>query len=769
MATIDDIIQRAQQVRDNTAIGSNTAPLVGGVMTDTAEYLRDVESGVSGNTTALASGYRIAGFIAPGNSYEAKAVENTCYVVLNNTGRSWYVPSGQSQGAQGVCYMPPASYTPSGQAPSSVTGWTAINLLEAAYEGRVVIIGYRNGAWTAHQQEAATKAFVDAINARLTTAEDAIEHLPSGGGGGSTEEQLGVGFPFELYYCNTSGIWAATVLNRQISYVMNATSLRGKTLRIIPSSTFNGGSRLCFLKSAPVASTALDFCSGETGEIISAVEYNKEVPDDCSYIVIRVTDWASGQPITNVLPQVYVEVPMDEQVESLLDIQYVRDIDIDLSNTILYWINEKNLFANDRYSYGTFIPAETYRGKTLYVEAKETSSVGARVACLASLNSTSSPSGTPDYCSATPQVILIPPATKKYITIPNDCAYLFVQTSQRVTIDGVAGAEDVSPKTIYLAVKVNEKVDMIAGGIPTNAVGDFGTLKAYTKSPFGLSSSLYAKDAAKRMMPDNVLPFVLIVGQSNADGRCTTSDAPSWLSSAGYAIEGYKMWNDSTKQFSTFSVTTNNGAGTANGSTSTSNQTYSFDAYFAHAYLAQYGGQLYALKHTIGATPIHRMPTSGTVKASWTPDIKAFPSGCRPLLAELVGKLKSAREWATANGKQLFPIAILWHQGETDADNNDFQYYKADLENVLGYLRGCFGAQTIPILSGYINEQYSASYSQINDILDTIATEDEYYKVVDMTGHFTGRTGDLVHYDESAISYMGSQMFTDYQTLNMGV
>lgn len=725
-----------------------------------------IKTQVDANTNALAIGYRIAGFIAPGNSYEAKAVENTCYVVLNNTGRSWYVPSGQSQGAQGVCYMPPAGYTPSGQTPSSVTGWTAINLLESTFEGRVVIIGYRGGTWTAHQQEAATKAFVDAIDTRLTTAEEVIEHLPSGGGG-STEERIGVGFPVEQYFCETNGVWTLTAVNRKTSYVMNATSLRGKTLRIVPTSTFGGGSRLCFLKSQPVANTAVEFCDGETGEIISAVEYNKEVPNDCNYIVIRVTDYASGQTITNVLPQVYVEVPIAEQVESLLDIQYVRDTDIDISTNLLYSISEKGIYQNDRYALCKFIPTESYRGKTLYVEAKDT--IEARVACLASVNSTTAPSGTPDYCSATPNLILVPPATNKYITIPNDCAYLYIQVSQRATIDGVAQAQDVSPNEIYLAVKVNEKVDKIASGVPANAVGDFGTLKAYTKSPFGLSSSLYAKDAAKRMMPANVVPFILIVGQSNADGRCTTSDAPSWLSSTNYRIEGYNMWNNSTKQFSTFSVTTNNGAGTANGSTSTSNQTYSFDAYFAHSYLTQYGGQLYALKHTIGATPIHKMPTTGTVKASWNPDIKSFPSGCRPLLAELVTKLKSAREWATANGKQLFPIAILWHQGETDADNNDFQYYKADLENVLGYLRGCFGAQTMPILSGYINEQYSASYSQINDILDTIATEDEYYKVIDMTGHFTGRTGDLVHYNEAAISYMGEQMFDDYNTLNLGI
>jgi hypothetical protein len=229
------------------------------------------------------------------------------------------------------------------------------------------------------------------------------------------------------------------------------------------------------------------------------------------------------------------------------------------------------------------------------------------------------------------------------------------------------------------------------------------------------------------------------------------------------------MWNNSTKQFSTFSVTTNNGAGTANGSTATSNQTYSFDAYFAHSYLAQYGGQLYALKHTIGATPIHKMPTTGMVTASWNPNIKSFPSGCRPLLKELIDKLVSAREWASNNGIALLPIAILWHQGETDGDNNDYQYYKNDVANVWGYIRGCFGAQNIPILTGYINEQYKAAYSQINDTLDSLALDDDYLKVVDMSDHFTGRTGDLVHYNESAISFMGETMFSNYNTLNLGI
>lgn len=46
MATIDDIISRAIQVRDENTIGANTASRVGGVMKDTADHVKDVETTV---------------------------------------------------------------------------------------------------------------------------------------------------------------------------------------------------------------------------------------------------------------------------------------------------------------------------------------------------------------------------------------------------------------------------------------------------------------------------------------------------------------------------------------------------------------------------------------------------------------------------------------------------------------------------------------------------------------------------------------------------
>lgn len=43
MATIDNIIQRAEDIRDETTIGANTATRVGSVMVDTAQHVKDIE------------------------------------------------------------------------------------------------------------------------------------------------------------------------------------------------------------------------------------------------------------------------------------------------------------------------------------------------------------------------------------------------------------------------------------------------------------------------------------------------------------------------------------------------------------------------------------------------------------------------------------------------------------------------------------------------------------------------------------------------------
>lgn len=162
--TIQELTQAAEQIRLETSNNANTAERVGEALGGIVEYLgENVPEGLDteltsldsrldtaegkittaeGNITSLqalaASGYRIAGFIAPNNSYLAKAVEGTCYFVTNPASASWH------DSVVGKVYLPPSTYTPSSSAPSSVTGWTSFTITGAC------IFGYKNGAWSKH-------------------------------------------------------------------------------------------------------------------------------------------------------------------------------------------------------------------------------------------------------------------------------------------------------------------------------------------------------------------------------------------------------------------------------------------------------------------------------------------------------------------------------------------------------------------------------------------------------------------------------------------
>lgn len=128
------------------------------------------------------SGYRIAGFIGPNNSYLAKAVENTCYVGMWPDTASWF------DGVGGRVWLPPTGWTPQGEGvvPSSVSGWTCVNLTDAAYKGFTVLFGYSEGKWTTHRLPYAYKDKVDSLSdlwasyiAEIRGNKDDIDHIES--------------------------------------------------------------------------------------------------------------------------------------------------------------------------------------------------------------------------------------------------------------------------------------------------------------------------------------------------------------------------------------------------------------------------------------------------------------------------------------------------------------------------------------------------------------------------------------------------------------
>jgi hypothetical protein len=101
------------------------------------------------------SGYRIAGFVAPNNSYLAKAIEGTCYFVTNPASASWY------GNVVGRLYLQKEDATyaePPSTAPSSL--WVSYDITGAC------IVGYMGGEWHLHN-----------LPFTLTTRTDDIESL----------------------------------------------------------------------------------------------------------------------------------------------------------------------------------------------------------------------------------------------------------------------------------------------------------------------------------------------------------------------------------------------------------------------------------------------------------------------------------------------------------------------------------------------------------------------------------------------------------------
>lgn len=120
--------------------------------------------------TDIFKDYRIAGFIGPNNSYLMQAKEGTCYICTTPNSNSWYIPSGQTEGAAGACYLPPTSWVPSGEGnlPSSITGWTYVSLATTEYKDTPVLFGFKNGTWVTHRLPYALKSSVDVLENIIT-------------------------------------------------------------------------------------------------------------------------------------------------------------------------------------------------------------------------------------------------------------------------------------------------------------------------------------------------------------------------------------------------------------------------------------------------------------------------------------------------------------------------------------------------------------------------------------------------------------------------
>ena len=294
-------------------------------------------------------------------------------------------------------------------------------------------------------------------------------------------------------------------------------------------------------------------------------------------------------------------------------------------------------------------------------------------------------------------------------------------------------------------------------------------------NPFGVGPNIVYKDAAKRTLPNNVIPLIVIAGQSNADGRAPYNTASNWestkwLADANYSVENYNMWKASVKTFETYNVLTNNGADSGSGSDGSGEKKFSFDPFFAKKFIEVFNTPLYAVRETLGGIGIGDYVVRAGKKNTWQPKIgyienKYSVTDVNYLILRLLEKINDIKKWCNNNNKILFPIAILWHQGEHDADASLITNFKENTSEVISFMRGIFQAPALPFINGFVQNDYNANYAKVNQIFLELNEIDDYMKTVDMAGHYTS-IGDGLHYNGQSLAYMGEQMFNYYKQLN---
>ena len=114
-------------------------------------------------------------------------------------------------------------------------------------------------------------------------------------------------------------------------------------------------------------------------------------------------------------------------------------------------------------------------------------------------------------------------------------------------------------------------------------------------------------------------------------------------------------------------------------------------------------------------------------------------------------------------GKQHGVIkGILWHQGESDANEKDIPHYKKRLGLLFSKFRKAIGNNELPILAGELGSfsEDAADFNLINKAIHEYAAEDKNCYVI-ATKDLKDK-GDRLHFDSKAQRTMGRRFAKEY-------
>lgn len=116
-----------------------------------------------------------------------------------------------------------------------------------------------------------------------------------------------------------------------------------------------------------------------------------------------------------------------------------------------------------------------------------------------------------------------------------------------------------------------------------------------------------------------------------------------------------------------------------------------------------------------------------------------------------------------AIGKQYGTIkAILWHQGESDANVKRIPLYKENLDKLFTLFREIAGNHTLPVFIGELGSYSNTKkeWMQINDVIHAYVVQDKFASFI-KTDDFI-HVGDTVHFNSDGQRMMGERFANAY-------
>jgi hypothetical protein len=125
------------------------------------------------------------------------------------------------------------------------------------------------------------------------------------------------------------------------------------------------------------------------------------------------------------------------------------------------------------------------------------------------------------------------------------------------------------------------------------------------------------------------------------------------------------------------------------------------------------------------------------------------------LLSNFIGKVQIAKQYGTVK-------AILWHQGESDANETGIRNYKERLRILFAKFRSVVGNDSLPVLLGELGSfsKDRENFASINRVIHDYSSGDRNTAVI-FTGDLKDK-GDSLHFDSKSQRKMGKRFAEAY-------